>query len=417
MTFRYASFPQQIVFGAGELTRLGGYFEALQLRRALLCTSRSYVRNGAAARVHEALGERLVRMFSDVRPHVLDSTVVAALDMAQRAGVDTVIGLGGGSALGTAKAVVAALARVDRSTFNVQRSTVDVPSADDPDTVTGTSESQAPVAEAAQAVASQSTRRGQENRPGATVVAIPTTYAGSEMTPIYGVTAEGRKRTNTDPQVVPRLVLYDPELTLDLPCELTATTGINALAHCIEGLYSRGRTPVTDATALTGAGIIYRALPLCVADGRDLRARTDMLAGAYLGGTTIANARLALHHGICHVLGGAANVPHGLANAIVLPHVLRFNLPAATAELASLAAAIDIDTRAQTPEGAAESAVDAIDRLIASFALPRRLRDVGVVETDLARLASIALTSPTVHANPRPVTDGAEIEDILRSAW
>jgi maleylacetate reductase len=177
------------------------------------------------------------------------------------------------------------------------------------------------------------------------VVAIPTTYAGSEMTPIFGMTDEekGEKVTMTDGHALPALVVYDPELTLDLPADLTASTGLNAVAHCVEGAYATTRSPVSTATALAGAAAIYRALPRCVADGHDLDARTELLAGAYLAGTTIAHAGLAVHHGLCHVLGGSAGVPHGVANSIMLPHAMRFNLPTCAPELAAVARALGLE--------------------------------------------------------------------------
>jgi alcohol dehydrogenase class IV len=284
---------------------------------------------------------------------------------------DTVIALGGGSAIGTAKAVAASL------------------------------------------------EERHFDRPVLPIVAIPTTYAGSEMTPIYGVTraGEARKVTVTDPRCTPRLVLYDPDLTLDLPPELTAGTGMNALAHCVEGLYSNGRTPVTSATALAGITAIFRALPACAANGTNADARQEMLIGAYLGGTTIANAKLALHHAICHALGGTAGVPHGVANTIMLPHVMRFNCEAAVRELAAMARTLNLTRSGMHDLALAGAAVDATAELAGSLGMPLRLRDAGVGRPDLARLAATTMKSAAIRANPRPVTDAEQIESILASAW
>src|SRR5207302_9769191 len=145
------------------------------------------------------------------------------------------------------------------------------------------------------------------------VVAIPTTYAGSEITPVYGITRQvddvARKVTVSDARITPKLVIYDPLLTLDLPPSLTASTGINALAHCIEALYSITRNPLSTAAATSGVRAIASALPRCYAAGNDLEARSEMLAGAFLAGTALSNVTMALHHGLCHVLGGTAGVP------------------------------------------------------------------------------------------------------------
>jgi len=371
MHFQHTTTSQNVVFGPGELGNLANHLDGLSLRGAFLCTSQSYLRNGAVDRVRNALGMRLTGVFGEVRPHVPDATVASAVNMVEDLEVDTVIALGGGSAIGTAKAVAASLGE------------------------------------------------RHSDRPLLPIVAVPTTYAGSEMTPIYGVTraGEGRKVTVTDPRCTPRLVVYDPDLTLDLPPALTAGTGMNALAHCVEGLYSNGRTPVTTATALAGITTIFRALPQRVANSTNADARAEMLIGAYLGGTTIANARLALHHAICHALGGTAGVPHGVANTIMLPHVMRFNCSAAVTELATMATTLNLGRSGMSDLALAEAAVDATTELAGLLGMPLRLRDAGVARPDLARLAATTLKSAAIQANPRPVTDAEQIESILANAW
>ena len=391
MRFQYTSHAQHVVFGAGELANLGRHLGHVGGGRIILCTSGSYGRNGTVTRVQEALGERLAAVFDGVRPHVPETTVAVAVDLAMEAQAQIIIGLGGGSALGTAKAVTAALHDGKAVPAALHKGTAD-------------------------GYGRASSRTAQ---PPIALVAIPTTYAGSEMTPLYGVTcsAEDRKVTTTDPRVLPALVLYDPELTLDLPPELTAGTGVNALAHCIEGVYSTTHSPVSTATALAGIEVIWRALPRCVVSGRDVEVRTQMLSGAYLAGTTIAHAALGVHHGLCHVLGGTAGVPHGVANSIMLPHAMRFNLPACSAELSAVARALGIDTTGLTDEAAAAAAVDAVGALIHGLGMPQHLRDAGVAADDLPRLAALALKSAAVRANPRPVTTAAQVEGILQAAW
>ena len=372
--FSYTSYPQRIVFAAGALGQLGAETDRFGWRRVLLCTTGSQRRAGRVEAAAAALGTRLAAVYDAIQPHVPAVQVDATLALATEHGIDAVIALGGGSAIGTAKAVAAALS--DRAP--------DLP----------------PVA----------------------VAAIPTTYAGSEMTPVYGVTRTGedgaaRKMTTTDPRIAPRLILYDPLLTLDLPRELTAGTGINALAHCLEALYSLTRNPLSSAAARAGIRAIVHALPHCVANGGDAAARAEMLEGAYLAGTALASVSMALHHGLCHVLGGSAGVPHGAANAIILPHALRFNAEAAAPQLAAAAEAMSLPVAGLPEDMAAGRAVAFVDDFIAGLGLPRRLREVGVAEGDLPRLAALAFQSRTVHSNPQPIMDAARIETLLRAAW
>jgi alcohol dehydrogenase class IV len=381
--FRYTSREQEVVFGAGSIAQLGEALDRLGWGRLLLCTTPSLRRNGHLGRIEGGLGARLAATYEGVQPHVPEAQVRDALALGAEHQVDALIGLGGGSAIGMAKAV--SLALEER----------------------GTSE--------------QAHAAPPDGRPLAPVVAIPTTYAGSEMTPVYGVTRHedgmARKVTVTDARVAPRLIVYDPLLTLDLSPELTASTGINALAHCIEALYSIARNPLSTAAALEGVRAIVAALPRCYAAGDDLEARTTMLIGSHLAGTALATVAMGLHHGLCHVLGGTAGVPHGIANAIVLPHAMRFNLEATAPQLARAAEAMGLARAGQSAEAAAEAATRRVDELIGQLALPRRLRDAGVREADLPRLAQVALRSRAVQSNPRPIADAAQIEAVLRAAW
>ena len=296
--------------------------------------------------------------FTDVAPHVPRESVEAARALAAEKQADVVVAMGGGSAIGVGKGIAL----------------------------------------------------GER----VSLIAIPTTYAGSEMTPVVGITdrAEGRKRVQRDPAVLPRLAIYDPEATLDLPAGLTASTGMNALAHCVEACYARDLNPLVPPVALEGVRHIARSLPLCVAAGDDIGAREDLLLGAYLAGFSIANAAMALHHGLCHVLGGRTGIAHGVVNAILLPHVMAFNAEAVPDAMSAIAEAMDAGARTRAI-GAAPRAVAA---LVATFPLPKRLRDAGVAEDMLGSLAAEAAANPTVKANPKPVTE-ADLVQLLRSAW
>ncbi len=378
--FRYTGFAQEILSGAGMLAQLGQAIDRFGWQRVMLCSTQSQRRNGHIPSVEQALGERLVAVYEHVQPHVQDFQVEEALMLARERRVDAILGLGGGSPIGMAKTVSFALEK------------------------RGEKQASSPI-----------------TQPLVPVIAIPTTYAGSELTPVYGVTEhvdeQARKVTVSDVRIVPKLIIYDPLLTLDLPPELTASTGINALAHCIEALYSITRNPPSTAVALSGVRAITSALPRCYETGDDLEARTEMLNGALLAGMALAHVSMALHHGLCHVLGGSAGVPHGIANGIILPHAMRFNLDATAALLAPAAEAMGIATTGRSTEEAVEEAIQTIYSLIGGMHLPQRLRDVGVQESDLPHLAQLALANRSVQNNPRPISNAAQLEAILRAAW
>ena len=365
--FRYVTFAQEIVFAPGSLARLSGAVESLGAQRLMLCASRSGQANGMVDKVKSFLGDKLVAVFDQVQPHVQDVQVKAALRLADENNVDAIIGLGGGSPIGMAKAVG----------YQAHHS----------------------------------------------IIAIPTTYAGSEMTPVVGITHTDenppRKVTVNDPKITPGLVIYDPQLTLDLPPALTASTGINALAHCVEALYSKTRNPISTAAAISGAQHIFNALLPCYQDGNDLEARTEMLLGSHLAGLSLASVSMGLHHGLCHVLGGSANIPHGIANSIILPHAIRFNSDVTAPQLLPVAAALGVPVDRIKPRVAMEALVQKIFHLIAQMNLPQRLRDthVSLRESDLPNIAKLAFQNRTIQNNPKPITTMHQLEQLLRDAW
>ena len=336
---------------------MGEEAKALGHHILLICTP-SLKASAAAAEVRKSLGEGLVAEFDGVAPHVPQEAVAAATSLAEQNHANVVVAMGGGSAIGVGKAVVLAS--------------------------------------------------------GSPLIAIPTTYAGSEMTSVVGITnrTEGKKRVQKNPAVLPRLVVYDPKITLDLSPELTASTAMNALAHCVEASYARDASPEVQAVALDGIRHIVRSLPLCVADGRDIEAREDLLQGAHLAGLSIANSTMALHHGLCHVLGGRTGVPHGVLNAIVLPHVMRFNADAVPDAMSAIADSMDAGARTRDVQAPARFTA----ALLESLPVPKRLRDVGVKEAMLDSFAAEAAANPTVRANPKPASE-AEIRQLLGSAW
>jgi maleylacetate reductase len=381
--FRYTNYAQDIIFGVGSLAQLGQAVARFGWQRLLLCSTGSLQRGGQVAELERALGERLVASYVRIQPHVPEAQVNEVLALAETHAIDAVIGFGGGSAIGMAKAISHAL---EEQRGGLKGSAI------------------SPI-----------------QQPRVPVIALPTTYAGSELTPVYGVTrqveGEARKLTVTDVRVTPKLTLYDPLLTLQLPPDMTASTGINALAHCIEALYSITRNPLSTAAALQGIRSITSALPRCYEAGDDVEARAEMFNGSFLAAMALAHVTMALHHGLCHVLGGTAGVPHGVANSIILPHAMRFNLDATASQLAQAAEAMGLAAAGTSAEAAAGAGIEHIAQLIKQLNQPQRLRDAGVQEADLPRLAQIAFQSRTVQSNPKPVRSAAEIEAIFRAAW
>ena len=239
---------------------------------------------------------------------------------------------------------------------------------------------------------------------GLPVIAVPTTYAGSEMTPVWGLTEGGQKRTGRDVRVLPRSVLYNPQLTLSLPAGLSATSGLNAIAHAVEGLYAPDATPIVSLMVEEGTRALAAALPRVVADGSDLEARGEAQYGAWLCGAVLAATTMSLHHKLCHTLGGTLDLPHAQTHTVVLPHALSFNQPAAPQAVAALSRALG---------GAADPAAE-LWELAGRLGASRALTELGMREADIPRIAELAVASP--YANPRPVTrDG--VEALLRAAW
>jgi maleylacetate reductase len=368
--FHYVSYAQEVIFSSGAFERLKEPVERSGNHQYLMvCTSKAIVASGQLARLEAAIGSQLVAVFDRVKPHIQDIQVNEAIALATKNKVDGIIGFGGGSSIGMAKAVAAALS----------------------------------------------------NEKSVPVLAIPTTYAGSEMTATYGITntteSPQRKVTFRNPRVAPKLVIYDPSLFLELPQAITASTSINALAHCIEALYSVTSSPLSGAVATSAIRYINTNLLSCYKNGNDMDARTGMLIGAHLAGISLASVSMGLHHGLCHVLGGSANVPHGIANSIILPYAIRFNARTSADELIMVAKAIGISKNGQSPDAVVEALAQKIYDLIGQMNLPQQLRDVGIKESDLPTLAQIAFQNQTVQNNPQRITDAEQIERLLREAW
>ncbi|HYY79025.1 MAG TPA: iron-containing alcohol dehydrogenase [Actinomycetes bacterium] len=338
----------RVVFGPHSLDRVPEEVRRLACRAVLLVAGGS--QRQAADELAGALGPLLAGRIGAVVQHVPEADADRAARLAGEAGADGLVCLGGGSATGLAKAVALR---------------VPLP-----------------------------------------IVAVPTTYAGSELTPVWGITAGGRKRTGRDPAVQPRTVVYDPLLTLSLPPAVTAASGMNAAAHCVEALYApegQGAGPLTSWAAEEGLRALAAALPRCVEAPGELDARGRALYGAWLAGLALGGAATGVHHKTCHVLGGTFGLPHAETHAALLPHAAAFNAAAAPAAMARVARAL----------GAGDAAGGLWD-LAARTGAPTSLRSLGLRAEDVE--AAAELVAAAAPPNPRPV-DAAGVAAMLRAAW
>ncbi|MFN5777361.1 MAG: maleylacetate reductase [Burkholderiaceae bacterium] len=344
-SFVFYSLPGRVVFGEGCLATLAAEVEALGAQRALvLCTPEQ---RDVAERVSRQLGDRSAGIFDQAVMHVPIETARAARARAADLGADVAVAVGGGSTIGLGKAIA-----LDS---------------------------------------------------GLPIIAIPTTYAGSEMTTIFGITEGGVKKTGRDPRVLPRTVLYDPTLTLTLPLSLSVTSCMNAVAHAAEGLYAPDGNPIMSLMAEAGVAAIAQALPRLCRNAQDMAARTEALYGAWLCGKVLGHVAMSLHHKLCHTLGGSFNLPHAETHTVVLPHALAYNTPAAPEAMARLARAMGSAT-------AAQGAFDLAQR----HGAPVSLRELGMKAADLDRACDLALQNQ--YNNPRPLEQTA-IRQLLQDAF
>ena len=343
--FIFESPAQRVLFGAGTLSRITAELDAMGARTALvLCTPQQ---RAQAEHVADLLGERAAGVFDGAVMHVPMAAAREARAVAQRLGADCAVAIGGGSTIGLGKAIA-----LDS---------------------------------------------------GLPILAVPTTYAGSEMTPIYGLTEDGLKRTGKDVRVLPRTVIYDPRLTLGLPTGLSIVSGINAIAHAAEGLYAEDGNPVMQLLAEEGIAALGRALPAIRANAADEQARSDALYGAWLCGKVLGSVGMALHHKLCHTLGGSFNLPHAETHTIVLSHALAYNAAAASDAMRRIARALQAD-----------SAPRAVYELARQNGAPLGLKDIGMRAQDLDRACALALENQ--YPNPRPL-EAKALRQLLQDAF
>jgi maleylacetate reductase len=345
LEFTYGTLPGRVVFGAGSLRRLADEVANLGVERALVLSTpgKRALAEDAAGR----LGPRVAGIYDGAVMHTPIEVAKAGRAAAERLGADGYVSIGGGTTIGLAKAIAL-----------------------------------------------------ETGRP---IVAVPTTYSGSEMTPIQGITEGGIKRTRRDPRMLPKVVIYDPELTLGLPASVSGTSGMNAIAHCVEALYAKNANPITSLMAEEGIRALGASLPVVVRAPEDLEARSEALYGAWLAGSALAAVGMALHHKLAHVLGGSFNLPHAETHTLVLPQAAAHNRQAAPEAMARVARALGAD-----------DAPAALFDLAKALGAEMRLEAFGLREADLERAAELAVQDP--YYNPRPVTREG-VRALLQDAY
>lgn len=336
--------PARIVFGRGTLGQVGDEIRGQGGRHAMILSTSFQEKE--ARTLAGMLGDLAVDVFAGAAMHTPVSVTDEAMNAYEAAGADCVVALGGGSTIGLGKAIAW--------------------------------------------------------RTDCPQIVIATTYAGSEVTPILGQTEDGEKTTMRDPKILPEVVIYDPDLTLGLPVAMSVTSGLNAMAHAVEAVYAKDRTPISSMMAVEGVRALRDALPAIVKKPDDVAARSDALYGSWLCGTVLGAVGMALHHKLCHTLGGSFDTPHAETHAIMLPHTAAFNAQAAKAELQPLADLF----RGSIGGGLWDFA--------GSIGAPLLLKDLGLSEADLDRAADLAVKNP--YWNPRPVERQA-VRDLLQRAW
>ncbi|MDT0304295.1 maleylacetate reductase [Streptomonospora wellingtoniae] len=340
----HQTLPRRVLAGLGARHEIPAETERLGAERVLLVSTRSS--RGPADELAAALGSSLAARFDGPVVHTPVEVTREAVAAAERAGADCVVAIGGGSAIGLAKAL--------------------------------------------------------SGRTALPQIAVPTTYAGSEVTPNLGETENGVKTTRRDPALAPGTVVYDAELTLTLPKGLTLTSALNALAHAIEALWARDATAASDGLAAESVDGVLTTLPVVLADPDDIAARERLQSSAWLAGLCLAQTRMGLHHQLAHVLGGTFDLPHAELHALLLPHVMGFNLPAVPRTGERLARIAGGDP------------VAAVARLARSHEGPTTLGELGVPSDGLRAAAERVAAAP--YPNPREA-DADEVTELLRQAW
>jgi maleylacetate reductase len=343
--FVYEANPSRVIFGAGSRSRAGEELDRLGITRAIVLSTPAQA--ALAAEFARDIGERAAIVYPGAAMHTPVDVTESALDAVHSVNANGILSAGGGSTIGLGKAIALR---------------TDLPQ-----------------------------------------LVVATTFAGSEMTPILGQTEDGVKTTLRDFKVLPETVIYDPDLVMTMPLNIAGPSGMNAIAHSVEALYSRDANPVISFMAEESIRALGRALPRILACPQDKDAWTEALQGSWMAGTCLGTVGMALHHKICHTLGGTFNLDHAGIHCLMIPYSAAYNREAAPEAIARVAKALNV---ADGPAGLYE--------LMLQVGTQKSLREFGLTENDLSRAADLAVKNP--YYNPRPVTRSAVLE-MLHAAY
>ena len=381
LAFIYRNYTR-VVFGVNSVNDTGSEVDYLKCSRAFIVTDKGVKEAGLVEKVEKALGSRLVGMFDECPQDSGYHIVAQAAEMAREAGADCLVSVGGGSVIDTAKGMAILLKEGgdlhDYCGYQLL------------------------------------------TRPQTPHIAIPTTAGtGSEVTYFFVIKdwERNQKIEYGDDYIIPNTAILDPVMTRSLPPMLTATTGMDALTHAIEAIHATPREPISDTMAFGAIRLMMEYLPRCVENGDDLFARGQQQIAATMAGIAFGNAQVGLVHGIAHTVGAICGVPHGLANSILLPHVMEYNLDESAEYYAFVAEAMGVKEKGMSDEEAAEAAINAVWELTRRMGVPQRLSEVGVTEDVLPQLADKTLEDGSCVFNPKMIFDAEQVLEVLKKAF
>lgn len=369
-------------FGAGARKELPEVLNRMGLKKALVCTDKGLLKVGTAQKVTEVLDEAgfPYEIYSEIKPNPTVTNVKQGVAAFAEAKADCIIAIGGGSSMDTAKGIGIV-------TNNPEFS--DIVSLEG---VAPTKKKSVPI------------------------IALPTTAGtGAEVTINYVIIDEERqaKMVCVDPSDIPAVAIVDPELMYSLPKSLTAATGMDALTHAIEGYITKGAWVMSDMYELQAIKMIAENLPLAVEEPTNPVGREGMALAQYIAAQAFSNVGLGLVHGMAHPMGSLHDIPHGVANALLLPTIMEFNMPKCIEKYGVIAKTMGVDTTGMTPEQAAQAAVDAVKALSVRVGIPQTLTELGIKEEDIPALAAQAIADVCTPGNPRDVTE-EEIKELYK---
>lgn len=390
--FTNAYIPKKIIFGRGVVNGIGEEIDRMSRKKALVvCDKGVYETTDIVGRIKNILEGRWAGVFNGVKPHAITTTISEGSKLCEELRADVLVSIGGGSAHDTAKGIAVLIAEGGDNILDYR--VIFEP----PDKM----------------------RIPELPHAKLPIITVSTTLAGAEMIGASGYTdpITKLKKIVTDPKLTPHLVVYDPEIALTTPVEVFVSTGMNAFDHCIETIYSKRHQPISDTLALQAISLLMDCLPRCVKDKNDINAREQGQLASCMAALAYGNSWLGINHAICHCLGARYGVPHGIANAIMLPHGMRFNLDVTADRQVLIAKAMGMKKRGMDDHEAGASAAESVDRLNKKLRLPRRLRDVGVPKEGLSQLAEDTMQDRQLYFNPKPIRNREEVLEILEKAW